>query len=202
MRHRRHRHPGQTFKRTIGGFVGVKRTRRRREQHISGPDGVTSHGSGCTPATETARWHVIDLEAPAPSLPSRSSARRHHAVDEMALDGRRQLAVARTTPRSPVRGRCWRQMRCGRSRVISDHEDHGCPAIVPAGFGLSIDQPAWEPKASASTCRSVIANNRRAATRAADRRHYLPRACCDRSATLTRLPRSWRLRSGHKDRVS
>src|SRR5260370_42033197 len=85
-----------TFKRTLGGFVGVKLNGSGGvNNNISGPDGVTTHGRWLYGGDGNSTLKVFDLDAPTASalkqsIPTGGTTR----VDEMALttDGRQLLA--------------------------------------------------------------------------------------------------------------
>src|SRR5579884_3293905 len=86
-----------TFKRTIGGFVGVVLNPNGTVKNsVSGPDGVTSHGRWLYGGDGNSTLKVIDLDAPTASalkasIPTGGTTR----VDEMALttDGKLLLAA-------------------------------------------------------------------------------------------------------------
>src|SRR5206468_1465376 len=92
-----------TFKRTIGGFVGVKLNAAGAVNNdISGPDGVVTHGRWLYAGDGDSTLKVFDLDAPnASALKETKSTRRAGdtgdptRVDEMALtaDGELLLTV-------------------------------------------------------------------------------------------------------------
>lgn len=86
-----------TFKRTIGGFVGIKLLGSGAvDNNHSGPDGVTSHGRWLYGGDGDSTLKVIDLNAPTASAIKQSiSTGGTTRVDEMALttDGRLLLAA-------------------------------------------------------------------------------------------------------------
>jgi hypothetical protein len=152
-----------TFKRTIGGFVGVKLNAAGGvNNNISGPDGVTSHGRWLYAGDGDSTLHVIDLQAPAPSATQQIvSTGGTMRVDEMALttDGTLLLA-ANNADDPPFATLLAANGDLGASAVHAISRISVDPAIVPAGFGLSLEQPAWEPKTGRFYVSiPVIANN-------------------------------------------
>lgn len=137
-----------TWKRTIKGFVGILPTTGAVNNNISGPDGVTSHGRWLYAGDGNSTLKVIDLDAPdasaiKDSIPTGGTTR----VDEMALTTDGELLLAANNAEDPpfatlfnANGdRSFNNVRIF-TRVSID------PAIVPAGAGLSMEQPTWEPK--------------------------------------------------------
>src|SRR5437879_9878781 len=154
---------GNTFKRTIGGFVGVKRNAVGAvNNNISGPDGVTSHGRWLYAGDGDSTLHVIDLDAPAQSATQQVvSTGGTMRVDEMALTADGTLLLAANNADDPPFATLLAangDMSASNTHVISRITVD--PAIVPPGLGLSLEQPAWEPKtARFYVSIPVIANN-------------------------------------------
>ena len=152
-----------TFKRTIGGFVGVKLNAAGGvNNNISGPDGVTSHGRWLYAGDGDSTLHVIDLDAPAQSATQQVvSTGGTMRVDEMALTADGTLLLAANNADDPPFATLLAangDMSASNAHVISRITVD--PAIVPPGFGLSLEQPAWEPKtARFYVSIPVIANN-------------------------------------------
>jgi len=152
-----------TFKRTIGGFVGVKLNAAGGvNNNISGPDGVTSHGRWLYAGDGDSTLHVIDLEAPAQSATQQIIGTGGTTrVDEMALTPDGTLLLAANNAEDPPFGTLFAangDMVVSAVSVITKITVD--PAIVPPGFGLSLEQPTWE----SDTARfyvsiPVIANN-------------------------------------------
>lgn len=134
------------FKKTIGGFVGIKLNTAGTavDNNHSGPDGVTSHGKCLYAGDGDSTLKVIDLAK------GKIVATRHTGgtsrLDEMALttDGEKLLAAnnAEDPPFATL------------FKVYGDEDcdslDAGFkisvdPSIIPSGFGLSVEQPAWDP---------------------------------------------------------
>jgi hypothetical protein len=138
-----------TWKRTIGGFVGIKPAAPAAvNNNISGPDGVTSHGRWLYAGDGDSTLKVIDLDAPnasaiKQSIPTGGSTR----VDEMALTTDGELLIAANNAEDPPFATLFRANgdRSTNSTMILTKVTID-PAIVPAGAGLSMEQPTWEPK--------------------------------------------------------
>jgi len=138
-----------TFKRTIGGFVGVKLTAAGVvNNNISGPDGVTSHGRWLYAGDGDSTLHVIDLLAPAQSATQQIiSTGGTTRVDEMALTPDGALLLAANNAEDPPFGTLFAANGdLGASAVSAIAKITADAAIVPPGFGLSLEQPTWEPK--------------------------------------------------------
>ena len=138
---------GNAFKRTIGGFVGAKfNAAGGVNNNISGPDGVTSRGRWLYAGDGDSTLHVIDLDAPAQSATQQViSTGGTTRVDEMALTQDGTLLLAANNAEDPpfatlfaANGDASSSAVHAIARITVD------PAIVPPGFGLSIEQSAWE----------------------------------------------------------
>src|SRR5689334_20851274 len=138
-----------TFKRTIGGFVGVQRNSKGAvDNSHSGPDGVVSHGRWLYAGDGDSTLKVIDLDAPnasaiKDSIPTGGTTR----VDEMALTTDGELLLAANNAEDPPFATLFNANGDRAfssvtiiSRITADN------TIIPAGAGLSMEQPAWEPK--------------------------------------------------------
>ena len=155
-----------TFKRTIGGFVGIKLNGSGAvNNNISGPDGVTSHGRWLYAGDGDSTLKVIDLNAPnASAIKASINTGGTTRVDEMALTTDGRLLLAANNAEDPPFATLFRAngdspvntMSVGSiiKKILVD------PSIVPAGFGLSLEQPAWDPKTQRFyTSMPIIANN-------------------------------------------
>jgi len=133
------------FKTTIGGFVGIKLNAAGTavDNNHSGPDGVTSHGRWLYVGDGDSTLKVIDLEAGtiAATLSTGGTTR----LDEMALttDGRMLLAVnnAEDPPFATLFTANGDDASDSVTPIAKVSVD---PAVIPSGFGLSIEQPAWD----------------------------------------------------------
>jgi hypothetical protein len=137
-----------TWKRTIGGFVGIKPATGPVNNNISGPDGVTSHGRWLYAGDGDSTLKVIDLDAPSASAIKQSiSTGGTTRVDEMALTTDGELLIAANNAEDPPFATLF--MANGDrnfSSVTIFTQIKIDNAIVPEGAGLSMEQPTWEPK--------------------------------------------------------
>jgi hypothetical protein len=128
----------------------------------SGPDGVTSHGRWLYGGDGDSTLKVFDLLAPtASALKQTISTGGKFRVDEMALTADGGLLLTANNADDPPFGTLFRAN--GDNAVTSVAiltKVTVSPAILPAGFGLSIEQPAWDPKTERFYVSiPVIANN-------------------------------------------
>ncbi|HKE55293.1 MAG TPA: hypothetical protein VKB46_01280, partial [Pyrinomonadaceae bacterium] len=153
-----------TFKRTIPGFVGIvlNAAGTAVDNNHSGPDGVVSHGRWLYAGDGDSTLKVIDLNAPnksaiQQSIPTGGTTR----VDEMALTTDGKLLLAANNAEDPPFATLFvangdRQF----SNVFIITQITIDLTIVPEGAGLSIEQPAWDPKTERFYVSiPVIANN-------------------------------------------
>jgi hypothetical protein len=151
------------FKRTIGGFVGIALNPKTGavDNNHSGPDGVTTHSRWLYAGDGNSTLKVIDLnDLTSPikaSIPTGGTTR----VDEMALtsDGKLLLAAnnAEDPPFATLFSANGDRAVNSVSIIIRISVD---PTIIPAGFGLSLEQPAWDPTTKRFyTSIPIIANN-------------------------------------------
>ena len=153
-----------TFKRTIGGFVGVvlNGAGTAVDNNHSGPDGVTSHGRWLYSGDGNSSLHVIDLDAPTASATKQilftgGSTR----VDEMALTSDGEKLLTANNAEDPPFGTLFAANGDQNfSSVMEIAKINIDLAIVPKDFGLSIEQPAWDPKTKRFYVSvPIIANN-------------------------------------------
>jgi hypothetical protein len=152
------------FKRFLGGFVGVKlnTTTGAVDNNHSGPDGVATHGRWLYAGDGNSTLKIFDLDAPpALALKNSISTGGTTRVDEMALttDGRLLLAAnnAEDPPYATLFAANGDDATDHTSAIIKTTID---PTILPPGFGLSMEQPAWDPRTRRFyTSVPVIANN-------------------------------------------
>jgi hypothetical protein len=152
-----------TFKRTIPGFVGaLLNSSSAVNNNISGPDGVTSHGKWLYAGDGDSTLKVIDLDAPnASAIQQTISTGGTTRVDEMALTADGELLLAANNAEDPPYATLFRANGDNPvSNVVILTRVTIDPAIVPAGAGLSMEQPAWDPKTKRFYVSvPVIANN-------------------------------------------
>jgi hypothetical protein len=152
-----------TFKRFLTGFVGIKNNPNGSvNNNISGPDGVVTHGRWLYAGDGNSDLRVYDLDAPAASafkenIPTGGKTR----VDEMAVTTDGELLLVANNAEDPPFGtlfaangdRSFSNVRIIQKILVDD-------AVMPKDFGLSIEQPAWDPKTKRFyTSLPVIANN-------------------------------------------
>ena len=152
-----------TFKRLIGGFVGIKNNANGTvNNNISGPDGVVTRGRWLYAGDGDSTLKVIDLDAPnASAIKQTIKTGGTTRVDEMALNTGGTLLLAANNAEDPPFGTLFSANgNAGTSatsiiaRIVIDN------AIVPKGEGLSIEQPVWEPRTQRFyTSVPQIANN-------------------------------------------
>jgi hypothetical protein len=151
------------FKRFLGGFVGVVLNNNGTvDNNHSGPDGVATHGRWLYAGDGNSTVKIFDLNAPsALALKQSISTGGTTRVDEMALttDGEMLLAAnnAEDPPYATLFAVNGDDATTHSSKIIKTTID---PTILPPGFGLSIEQPAWDPKTRRFyTSLPVVANN-------------------------------------------
>src|SRR5882757_3528359 len=153
-----------TWKRTIGGFVGIvlNGAGTAVDNNHSGPDGVTTHGRWLYAGDGDSTLKVIDLDAPpAAALKQSITTGGTTRVDEMALTENGKLLLAANNAEDPPFATLFAANGDdSTSHVTTITKITVDPAIMPAGFGLSMEQPAWEPKTRRFyTSIPIIANN-------------------------------------------
>jgi hypothetical protein len=151
------------FKRFLGGFVGVKPNGTGGVDNThSGPDGVASHGRWLYAGDGNSTLKIFDLDAPpARALKNSISTGGTTRVDEMALTADGKLLLAANNAEDPPYATLFTangdEAIEHTSKIIKITID---PAILPAGFALSMEQTAWDPKTQRFyTSVPVIANN-------------------------------------------
>jgi hypothetical protein len=145
-----------TFKRTIGGFVGIKLLAGAVDNNHSGPDGVTSHGKWLYGGDGDSTLKVIDLTIPCGNpatdpkctnpLVQTVSTGGSTRVDEMALTTDGKLLLAANNAEDPPFGTLFNangdNATSNVSKIVRIVVD---ASIIPPGSGLSIEQPTWDP---------------------------------------------------------
>jgi hypothetical protein len=152
-----------SWKRTIGGFVGIVLNGSGAvDNNHSGPDGVVTHGRWLYAGDGNSTLKVFDLDAPAAAaLKNSISTGGSTRLDEMALTSNGKLLIAANNAEDPpfatlfeANGNSAKDHTRPLTKITVD------PAIMPTGFGLSIEQPAWDPKTKRFyTSLPIIANN-------------------------------------------
>jgi hypothetical protein len=149
-----------TFKRTIGGFVGVQPPSGPANNNISGPDGVVSHGRWLYAGDGDSTLKVIDLDT-SPPIKQVISTGGHTRVDEMALTSDGKLLLAANNAEDPPFATLFTANGDSTTnhvaKIIKISAD---TTIIPTGAGLSMEQPAWDPTTRRFyTSIPIIANN-------------------------------------------
>ena len=150
------------FKRFLGGFVGVKFNGTALDNNHSGPDGVATHGRWLYAGDGNSTLKIFDLDSPPAfalkqSIPTGGTTR----VDEMALTTDGELLLAANNAEDPP----YATLFAANGDNAADHTSKITkttidPTILPAGFGLSMEQPAWDPKTKRFyTSLPIVANN-------------------------------------------
>src|SRR5579862_609715 len=166
------------WKRTIGGFVGIVLNGSGAvDNNHSGPDGVTSHGRWLYAGDGNSTLKVIDLDAPPMAALQQSiSTGGTTRVDEMALTTEGDLLLAANNAEDPPFGTLFAANGDDEDHDNFGHDDHDGhhakshvkiitkvsvdPTIIPPHFGLSFEQPAWDPKTKRFLVSiPIIANN-------------------------------------------
>jgi hypothetical protein len=151
-----------TFKRRLGGFVGiVLKGDGTVNNNLSGPDGVVTHGRWLYAGDGDSTLKVFDLNGPPVLAQPPISTGGTTRVDEMALTTDGKLLLAANNAEDPPFARLFTANgNAGTSTVAIITKITIDPTIVPAGFGLAIEQPAWEPRtARFYVSVPLIANN-------------------------------------------
>ena len=155
-----------TFKRTAGldkPFQGiVLNSKGGVDNAHSGPAGVAAHGHWLYAGDGNSTLHVIDLEAPNASATKQVIATGGSTrVDEMALTTDGELILVANNAEDPPFATLLTANGDSNSshvniiqKIVIDN------SIVPAGFGLGLEQPTWDPKTQRFyTAIPIIANN-------------------------------------------
>src|SRR5689334_22781640 len=140
-----------TFKRFLGKglFVGVKRNAAGAVNNdISGPDGVVTHGRWLYAGDGDSTLKVFDLKAPtASALKATIATGGSTRVDEMALTSDGETLIAANNAEDPPFATLFRangDEEHNRTKILAHITV--APSLIPAGIGLSLEQPAWDPK--------------------------------------------------------
>ena len=151
------------FRRFLGGFTGVALTPTGAvDNNHSGPDGVAAHGRWLYAGDGNSTLKIFDLDAPPASALKRTIGTGGTTrLDEMALTTDGELLLAANNAEDPPFATLFAangNNATDRTRkIITTTID---PTILPAGFGLSMEQPAWDPKTRRFyTSLPIVANN-------------------------------------------
>ncbi len=151
-----------THKRSLGGFVGVKlNSSGGVNNNISGPDGVVSHGRWLYAGDGDSSLKVFDLNSSSNAAVVSIKTGGATRVDEMDVTSDGELLLAANNAEDPPFATLFAangdRSFNSVSIIMRINID---PTIIPPGEGLSIEQPAWEPKTGRFyTSLPQIANN-------------------------------------------
>lgn len=139
------------FERTVGKglFTGaVLNSSGGVDNNHSGPDGVVTHGRWLYAGDGDSTLKVFDLDASnASALKQSISTGGTTRVDEMALTPDGETLIAANNAEDPPFATLFAANGDrGYSAVSAGDKVTIDMSIVPAGFGLSMEQPTWEPK--------------------------------------------------------
>jgi hypothetical protein len=136
-----------TFKRRIGGFVGLKFKGTAADNAHSGPDGVVTHGRWLYAGDGDSTLKVIDLDAPtATAIKQIFNTGGTTRVDEMDLTTDGKLLLVANNAEDPPFGTLFHANGdAAVSNVSKIAKITVSTALLPAGQGLGIEQPAWDP---------------------------------------------------------
>src|SRR6267378_1534217 len=137
----------KVFHKRIGGFVGIKLNKAGTavDNNHSGPDGVVSHGKCLYVGDGDSTLKVIDLDMG--KIVATRSTGGTTRVDEMALTADGEILLVANNAEDPP---------YATQFTVNGHDDCDSidagtkitvdPSVIPVGFGLSIEQPAWDPE--------------------------------------------------------
>jgi hypothetical protein len=154
---------------TVTGFVGIKTNANGSvNNNISGPDGVTAHGKWVYAGDGDSTLKVMDLTISCAvatnctnPLVASVSTGGHTRVDEMALTTDGTLLIAANNAEDPPFATLFTANGDNATNSVSIITKISAdPAIVPSTFGLSLEQPTWDPTTKRFyTSMPIIANN-------------------------------------------
>jgi hypothetical protein len=130
--------------------------------NVSGPDGVTSHGVWVYAGDGDSTLKVIDIRNfPPNGIVQAVSTGGHTRVDEMALTLDGTLLLAANNAEDPPFATLFNANgdSMGQSNVSIITQVRVDPSIIPAGAGLSLEQPTWEPSTKRFWTSIPIINN-------------------------------------------
>jgi hypothetical protein len=148
----------------LTGFIGIVLNGSGAvDNNHSGPDGVASHGRWVYAGDGNSTLKVFDLNTPITGTPLKQtiSTGGSTRLDEMALTSDGKLIIAANNAEDPPFGTLFNANGdAAVSNVTKIAKIVADPTIIPSGFGLSIEQPAWDPTtARFYTSIPIIANN-------------------------------------------
>jgi hypothetical protein len=156
-----------TFKRSLGKglFKGLIISGGAADNNHSGPNGVVTHGRWVYVGDGDSTLKVLDLDSPpAFALKANVSTGGNTRLDEMALTTDGNYLIAANNAEDPPFVTLFRANGDSPTNSVSLgsilKRTTISSTIVPSGFGLAIEQPAWDPKTKRFyTSVPIIANN-------------------------------------------
>ena len=148
------------FQRTIGGFVGIVLKNGAVDNNHSGPNGVTAHGKWLYAGDGDSTLKVIDLTSNAPIKQTISTGGTTR-LDEMALTTDGTILIAANNAEDPPFATLFAANGDNATSNVSVMTKIQVQnALLPAGFGLSLEQPTWDPVTRRFfTSIPIVANN-------------------------------------------
>jgi hypothetical protein len=151
-----------TFSRTITGFVGIKLNAAGTavDNTHSGPNGVVSFRRWLYAGDGDSTLKVIDLNT-SPPIKQIIATGGSTRLDEMAITDDGLLLLAANNAEDPPFATLFSANgNAAVSNVFKIAKISVDPTIIPSGFGLSLEQPAWDPATQRFfTSIPTIANN-------------------------------------------
>jgi hypothetical protein len=139
-----------TWTRRLMGFVGIVLLPSGAvDNNHSGPDGVTSHGGWVYGGDGDSTLKVFNLNSPGNFITPVQTIKTGGTtrVDEMALTPDGKLLLAANNAEDPPFATLFNANGdAGVSNVTIITKITVDPTIIPPRFGLSLEQPTWEPK--------------------------------------------------------
>jgi len=129
------------------GFTGVALNPNGTvNNNLSGPDGVVTHGKWLYAGDGDSTLKVFDISDPTKPVQVASiSTGGTTRVDEMALTADGELLLAANNAEDPPYATLFTANGDEDSNSVSIiRKIEVDPSILPPGFGLSIEQPAWD----------------------------------------------------------
>jgi hypothetical protein len=128
----------------------------------SGPNGVVTHGRWVYAGDGDSTLKVLDLDSPpAAALKVSVFTGGSTRVDEMALTSDGRYLIAANNAEDPTFATLFKANGDDATNSVAIIQQTKVdPAILPPGFGLSLEQPTWDPKTQRFyTAIPIIANN-------------------------------------------
>ncbi len=138
-----------TYMRALGGFVGVKLNAAGAvDNNHSGPDGVVTHGRWLYAGDGDSTLKVFDLESSSSTVAQAPlSTGGTTRVDEMDVTSDGEFLIGANNAEDPPYATLFAangdRSFSAVQKLMKITVDN---AIIPAGEGLSMEQPAWEPR--------------------------------------------------------